>query len=344
MRNENLLIRSWPVVALVLITTLAALLCSAGSLSIQQAGLTMLINMVLVVGLYIFVGNSGLFSFGHTAFMAIGAYVTALVVMEPDVKAFLLPELPSFLADAQLTPVVAILLGAAIAAVAACLVGLPIVRMKPLPASLATFAVLAIVYNVAQNLDAVGGSSGLAQVPQTITIPGALAWALVAIGIAFAYSQTRSALRLRSSREDEVAARSIGVPVERDRYISFVISAFVAGLAGGVFALNFGSFTPSVFFLNAAFFAVVMLLVGGMTSLAGAVVGTIAVSLIQELLRRAEGGIELGFAEIPGRPGLQNVVLALLLLVTMAKRPLGLVGGREIAWPFRRRVSPSAGR
>jgi branched-chain amino acid transport system permease protein len=331
------LVRLWPLVLLVGLTTLCTLLAWMGDITIQQAATGALINMVLVVGLYVFVGNSGLFSFGHTAFMAVGAYMTALLAMPVEIKEFLLPELPSFLASASLGTAPAVLIGAGAAMVLGAVVGLPIVRMQPLPASLATFAVLAIVFNFAQNTNAIGGSTGLSQIPVTTTLWSALGWAVAAIVIAFAYGQTRSALRLRAAREDQEAAASVGVPVVRDRYISFVISAFIAGAAGGVFALNFGFFTPSAFYLTAAFLAVVMLVVGGMTTLSGAVVGVIAIGTIQEVLRRAEGGFDLGPLEIPGRPGLQNVILALLLILVMIKRPLGIVGGRELTWPFRSR-------
>jgi branched-chain amino acid transport system permease protein len=101
-----------------------------------------------------------------------------------------------------------------------------------------------------------------------------------------------------------------------------------------VFAQYLGFFTPDVFFINALFVSLVMLLVGGMTSLAGAVVGTITISAVQEILRRVEAGINLGPIHIPGRSGLQELGLAIILVVIMIRRPLGITGGREIHWPF----------
>lgn len=328
--------RAWPLVSLLLLTTVAGLLTSAGSLSLAQAGTNMLVNMVVVIGLYTFIGNTGLFSFGHTAFLAVGAYVTALLTISADTKAIVLPGLPHALQTAHAPTIVAVLIGGVAAAALAALVGAPIVRMAPLAASLATFGVLAIVYNVASNWQAIGGSTGLAEVPVNTTLYAALAWALLAICVAFAYQWTRSCLRVRAAREDEVAARSIGAPVARDRFVALLLSAFVVGVAGGLYAQNLGSFTPDAFFLGAAFLSIVMLLVGGMTSLAGAVVGTICISVVQELLRHVEAGVSIGPLDIPGRPGLQNVVLALLLIAVMIKRPLGLMGGRELRWPFGR--------
>jgi branched-chain amino acid transport system permease protein len=326
--------RAWPLVSLLALTAIVGLLTSAGSLSLAQAGTNMLVNVVIVVGLYTFIGNTGLFSFGHTAFLAVGAYVTALLTIPADTKTVVLPGLPHVLQTAHLPALAAVLVGGVAAVALAAVVGAPIVRMAPLPASLATFGVLAIVYNIASNWQAIGGSTGLSEVPQTTTLYVALVWALLAISAAFVYSGTRSCLRVRAAREDEVAARSIGAPVARDRFASLLLSAFIVGVAGGVFAQNLGSFTPEAFFLDAAFVTIVMLLVGGVTSLAGAVIGTLVISAVQELLRRVESGISIGPLDVPGRPGLQSVVLALLLIAVMVKRPLGLMGGKELRWPF----------
>jgi len=326
----------WPAVTLMALTTVVTLLARLGPPSLMQAGSTMLINMVIVVGLYMFIGNSGLFSFGHTAFAAVGAYVTALLTISPETKEFLMTALPSFVQGLHMPSVPAIVVGGLCASLLAALVGLPIVRMEPLAAALATFGVLAIVYNVAQNWQAVGGSTGIAEIPINTTIEVALMWALGAIALAYAYQRSRTCLRLRASREDAVAARSVGVPVERDRYVAFVFSAFVVGVGGGLFAQNIGFFTPSAFFINAAFITIVMLLVGGMTSLAGAVIGTIVVSVVQEALRRTESGLDLGVFELSGPAGLQSVALALLLLAIMVRRPEGIAAGRELTWPFRR--------
>jgi branched-chain amino acid transport system permease protein len=322
------LARFWPLLSLLVLTAVVGLATSAGSLSLAQTGTNMLVNLVIVVGLYTFIGNTGLFSFGHTAFLAVGAYVTALLTIPADTKLVVLPSLPHALQTAHVPALAAVLIGGLAAVALAAFVGAPIVRMAPLPASLATFGVLAIVYNVASNWQAIGGSTGLSEVPQNTTLYLALVWALLAISVAFAYQGTRACLRVRAAREDEVAARSIGAPVARDRFVALLLSAFIVGVAGGVFAQNLGSFTPDAFFLDAAFVTIVMLLVGGMTSLAGAVVGTLVISAVQEGLRHVESGLN--------RPGIQSVVLALLLIAVMVKRPLGLMAGKELHWPFGR--------
>jgi branched-chain amino acid transport system permease protein len=339
MNRPSALERLWPLVALAAVLLVVTSIFSQLSPALNRTVITMLINLVVVLGLYVFIGNSGIFSFGHTAFMAVGAYVTGLLTIPVETKRFLFPDLP--LLHAHVSPGLAVLIGALSAMVLAALVGVPIARMNPLAASLATFAVLAVVFNVGQNWQDIGGSSGLSEVPIVITQWTALAWAGVALVIAFCYQQSRWGLRLRATREDEVAARSVGVHVGRERFVSLVISAFIVGIGGGVLALNLGFFTPNLFYVGTAFVTLVMLLFGGMTSLSGAVVGTIVISAIQELLKHVEEGVSIGPIRISGLEGIENIVLSALLITIMIWRPLGLTQGREVPWPFRRGTTPS---
>jgi branched-subunit amino acid ABC-type transport system permease component len=326
----------WPLVALMGLTCGVALSTTAlGPDSLDRVVLAMVINLIVVVGLYTFAGISGVFSFGHAAFMAIGAYAGAILVMPPETKKFVLPDLPGFLANAQLDPVPATIAAGCVAAGAALVLSLPLARLSGLTAGLATFAVLSIVNIVARNWEQVThGTAGVSGIPTTTTIWGALVWALVAMTAAWAFQRSRIGLRLRASREDETAARSIGVAVARERMIAFVLSAFLVGVAGALFGMFIGSFNPDAFFLNITFLMVVMLVIGGTTSLAGAVVGTLVISAVAEALRRVEEGMNLGFVQIAGKPGLREVGLALVMLAILIFRPGGITAGREVRWPF----------
>ena len=174
-------------------------------------------------------------------------------------------------------------------------------------------------------------------IPTTTTIWVALAWAAAATAAAWAFQRSRIGLRLRASREEESAARAIGVGVAGERTVALVISAFFVGAAGALFGMFIGSFNPDAFFLNITFLMVAMLIIGGMTSLTGAVLGTLVISTVSELLRRAEGGLDLGLVRISAQPGLREVGLALVMLAVLILRPSGLTGGRELGWPFRPR-------
>jgi branched-chain amino acid transport system permease protein len=306
------------------------LLASLGSAVLRNVLVNMLITLILVVGLYVFVGNTGIFSFGHIGFMAIGAYTAGIVRIPRPTKAALL-QLPDVLERAHLGALQATLLGGGLAAGVAALVALPIVRLGGLTAGLATFAVLNIINVVAANLDHfTGGSTGMAGVETTTTVTSALSWSLVAIAIAWLFQQTRLCLRIRASREDEPAARALGIKVVPDRAAAFVLSAFICGLAGALYAQLTGSFGPDAFFLTTTFTVVAMLVVGGRYSLSGAVLGTLFVAAVSEGLRRIEGGVRIGSVSIPARPGLQELGLALALLLTLLLRPRGITGGNEV--------------
>jgi branched-chain amino acid transport system permease protein len=261
-------------------------------------------------------------------------------VIPPETKRFVLPELPGVLARMQLDPLPATLAAGAVAASSAVLVSFPLARLSGLTAGLATFAVLSIVNVVARNWDQLThGTAGVSGIPTTTTLGGALAWAAAAMASAWMFQRSRTGLRLRAAREDESAARAIGVAVGRERAIALVLSAFFVGAAGALFGMFIGSFNPDAFFLDITFLMLVMLVIGGTTSLAGAVVGTLVISTVSELLRRLEEGADLGVLTLPGRTGLRDVGLALALLAILIFRPAGLTGGRELAWPRRSRAT-----
>ena len=270
-------------------------------------------------------------SFGHISFMAIGAYTAGLLTISPLMKLAVMSQLPDFIEHAHWGSAPAVIMGGVVAAVFATVVSIPLMRLSGLAASLATFAVLNIVFIVSDNWTQVtNGSAGIADIPTATTALGATAWALLVVCVAFAFQATRSGLRLRASREDDVAAQSIGIMIVHERRVSFVLSAFIGGIGGGVFAQFIGSFNAQSFYLSLTFLTFVMLVVGGTRSLAGAVIGSLFISLVSAVLVRVESGVSLGLVEIPARPGLREVALALIMLATLILRPSGITGGREI--------------
>jgi branched-chain amino acid transport system permease protein len=336
-RNHDILPRLWPLVALLAIVAVIAVCASFAPVVLQRRATQGLINLIAVVGLYVFVGNSGVLSFGNVAFMAVGAYVSALLTMKTTAKAVFLPELPGLIANAEWPSLPGALAGGGAAAVVAFLVGLPLMRLSGVSASIATFAVLVVVYIVLGNWTAVtGGQNSLMGLPAYVDLWTALGWALAAIVIAFAYQETRSALQLRASREDEAAAQAAGVDVVRHRLIAFVISAFLSGIAGVLLAHFLGIVRVENFYLDLTFLIVAMLIIGGRGSLTGAVAGAVVIALLTELLRQIEIGIQIGKTTIGAPPGVGDVILALTMLLIILFRPNGLAGGRELTWPFRR--------
>jgi branched-chain amino acid transport system permease protein len=333
---------SWPLLSLAAVVTAAALVVTGLSGEVlDRTVITSLVDLIFVVGLYIFVGNSGVFSFGHISFAAIGAYTAAILTIPAHSKNgvpgkdVLLTSVPHFLAQTSVHPIFATLIGGGVAAVFALVLSIPLMRLSGLGASLATLAVLVIVNVVASNWQQItNGTSGIAGVPNSTTMKSALIWALIAMLIAYVFQQTRWCLRLRATREDEVAARAAGIGVFMERRIAFVISAFFVGIGGALYGGFLGSFNPSAFYLTLTFFTVAMLVVGGMTSLAGAVIGVLFIEVVRELLRQIEERSVLTFVpHFIAQPGLREVGLSVIMVLVLILRPTGLTRGQEIPWP-----------
>ena len=312
-----------PLAAPLLLTLVATGFVAAVNQDVMtRIGINMLINLILVVGLYLFVGNSGVLSFGHISFMAVGAYTSAIVSIPAPMKHFLLPQLPGFLEHAHTGPTGAALVAAAVAAVIGFGLSIPLMRLAGLLAAIATLAVLEITQVVASNWDAVTrGTGGMFAVPTDSSLLGCLAWAAIAIVVTFAYQSSGSGLRLRASRESDTAAAAVGINITRDRVIAFTLSAAIVGVGGSLYAHFLGAFSPANFYFDPTFLTLAMLIVGGIGSLLGAVAGTIAVTIISEGFLRIE--------QSTGWSGLREVALAVVLLVILALRPRGLTGGRE---------------
>jgi branched-chain amino acid transport system permease protein len=336
----NRIARLWPLLSMMLLVLLLAQVGFFGGEVLAREVTLGLINLIIVLGLYVFIGSSGVFSFCHIAFVAIGAYTTGLLALPEELKIAVLPQLPHFLATTSIDQWSAIAVGGALAGVFAIVASLPLMRLAGLPASLATFAVLMVVYVVISNWTKVtNGPQGLAGLPTDLSTGEALVVALVVLVAAYAFSRSGVGLRLRASREDEPGARSVGIGIDRERRIAFVISGVFCGLAGGLYAVFLGSFTADNFFLDMTFMTIVMLVVGGTGTLSGAVVGTAVVVAWTSLLTHLENGMDVG-VELKAPAGLQEVGLALMLLVVLLVRPRGLAGGREVTWPFGRSRGP----
>jgi branched-chain amino acid transport system permease protein len=172
-----------------------------------------------------------------------------------------------------------------------------------------------------------------------------LVWAVIFMLVVFAFQESRWGLRLRASREDEIAARAYGVGVYNERRAAWVLSAFVMGIGGALYGQFLGTFDANAFYLDITFLIIAMLVVGGRNSLAGAVIGSLFISIIAEALRHVESGFNISFIHLRGRPGIAALGLGAIMLGTLIWRPNGLTGGREITWPitrFMRRQSAAA--
>ncbi len=347
MRN-GIVFRLQPFVTPLLLCAFLLALASVARLfgfsGFERTVVELLIRVTLVVGLYIFIGNSGVMSFGHVGFMCIGAYAAAWQTVLPAMKNMMLPGLPSFLLDYALPVLPAAILSGLLSAAVALLIGLLIMRLSGIAASIATFAFLAVVNVVYSNWDSVtGGTSSVIGIPTYIDVWVAFGWAAVAVAIAAGYSASRFGLALRAVREEPAGAQACGVNVFRARLIAFVVSAFVVGIAGVLDAHFLGVVNPDAYYLGKTFIALAMLVVGGVGSLSGAVVGVVSISALMEILIRFEQGLVIGGVRLSIPNGVQEIAIGVAMMLILIYRPSGLMGSREIRLPrFSRYLGASA--
>jgi branched-chain amino acid transport system permease protein len=232
----------------------------------------MLINVVVVVGLGTFMGNAGIVSFGHAAFMAIAAYVSGLASMDPVSRSAIMPTFPHELDGFSLPFGAGIVLALVLVAVFAALSGSAIVRLRADSAAIATLGVLVIVNVVLLNARSLtNGAQPLYGVSLRTTWQWAFVAAVVAIAISRWYRESNLGLQLRASREDEIAAQALGVNVRTRRLEAWILSAVLAGLGGVLLGHFLGAFSPSQFYLTYTVTIVAMLIVGGGGTVTGAV-------------------------------------------------------------------------
>jgi branched-chain amino acid transport system permease protein len=314
----------------------AALVGTIVSTSTETYVINALVNVAIVVALYIFIGNSGVLSFGHISFVAVGAWAAGVLSMPVEEKPAIMPNLASLLRDHTVGNVWSLALAAAVGAAFALVVGLPLMRLSGLAAGIATFGVLEITHNVLRYWEKIGpGLNTFSAVPETTGLLQASVGAALAVVVAYAYKRSRFGRLLSATREDAAAARAVGVSVYRQRLIAFVLSGALAGFAGGLYVHLLPVNTEAVY-LNLTFITLAMLVIGGATSLWGAVVGALAVSAVDAFLAEAESGINVFGRSLDLPAGTRIVVVSALMAIVLILRPTGLTGGREFSLRQRR--------
>jgi branched-chain amino acid transport system permease protein len=320
--------------SLSLITGLV-LICVAvhltGNLLVENALAEALVYMVMVVGLWVFVGNSGIISFGHVSFAMIGAYASAWQTCCLSMRGVFMPGLPNWLLHADVPVAIAALLSATLAAAYAAFGGVAIMRFGTFSAPIGLLSLLFVTKTVYENwTDVTAGQSSIVGLPLYVDIWTALGVVCLAIIVAHLYKVSAHGLRLQAAREDDAAARASGVGIWRERMIAYVLSAFLFAIGGVLYGHFLGTLAVSEFWLDMTFLTLAMLVVGGMRSLTGAVVGTLVVSGGRELLRAFEQGFDIAGTTIAAPQGTQEIALAVILLVILIFRPQGLLGDREL--------------
>jgi branched-chain amino acid transport system permease protein len=322
-----------------------------------------LIDAIIVLGMQVFIGNTGILSFGHIGFGAIAGYAFAVSAISPVEKMKRIPDAPFGLTDVNVDPLLAVLIALAVTLVVALVVGLGLARSGAesgaVSATVITLALLFVTHEVARNWPAVTGGdrAGLSfRIGGTLNGRVAIYVALfLAILVARLYAQSRGGRLAVAAREDDLAARAMGVNPLVQQMVALLISVAIVSVGASLRVYEKGSILPGDFFFNLTLVTLVMLIVGGRRSVSGALLGVAVITAGRELARRlGQDGFEMFGVGLDGAPldwifreNLKTVFLGVSMLGFMIWRPSGLLDDWELdEWlhaKFRRsRESPPA--
>lgn len=293
-----------------------------------------LIYIVLGLSMNLINGFTGLFSLGHAGFMAIGAYTTALLTIPPELKEvnFYMKPIVPFLADLDVPFVFALLMGGVMAAVFGFLIGAPVLKLTDDYLAIATLGFSEIIRVVIINLQSVtNGALGLKGIPQikntfiadlfNVKPQINLLWsgvaAIITVYLMIRLMNGSYGKALKAIREDEIAARSMGVNLFKHKVMSFTLGSFLAGVGGGLLAVSLGTIDPTLFKFALTFNILLIVVLGGMGNIKGTVFSAIIVTVAMEALRFLDRSMDLGFLVTPALPGLRMVVFSMILMMVI---------------------------
>lgn len=288
------------------------------------------ITLIMVMGFQVYMGNSGILNWSYVGYVGIGAFASAIFSMTPNVKSMQIPGMYQALINLNMPYGVALIMGALVAMIIAAIIAWPLMRLSDAAGAITQFSLL-IVINVilAQWVQVTNG-------PRTFTLGGsrqttfwvAIGVAVIAIIAAFIFKESSLGLKLRASRDDKYAARSSGVNFVAVRYLGYVTSAFMGGLAGGLYSHYILSITASSFYMSLLFTLLSMLVVGGSMSVSGAFFGTVILTLVKQGLRQVEPLLTRSGIEASGSA---EIIVAVLMIVFLIWQPDGIMGRKELS-------------
>ena len=290
----------------VLLYVVMMVLIKVGIINRYYEGIVRLIciNIIMAVSLNLVCGFMGQLALGHAGFMSVGAYAAALFTMHCG-----LPEAVAF--------PLGLLVGGIVAAIVGFLIGIPALRMRGDYLAIITLGFGEIIRVVANALPITGGAKGLSGIPASTNFSWAYWVMILSVFVLFAFIKSRHGRAVISIREDEIAAEASGIRTTYYKMMAFVLAAFFAGIAGGLYAHHVGVLAPTKFDFNYSVEFLVMVVLGGMGSITGSIIAAIVLTILPEALR--------GFEDY------RMLLYSLVLIVMMLFRPTGLLGTYEFS-------------
>ena len=315
-------------------TTLYA---SGGSASRDNIVTQMFINAIIVIGMQIYIGNTGVLSFGHVGFGAVAGYTFAVLAISVDRKAVTIRNAPFGLSDIQWDPIPAGIAAVVVTVIVAMIVGIGLARSAAtsgaIAATVITLAVLFLAHEVAVNWeDLTGGDRGGLSFSIGGTLDSVVPIHLGLFGsilLARLYGTSRSGRIAQSAREDGLAAIAMGHEPGRHQTIALAVSMILVAVGASLRVFELGSITPRFFFFEFTLLTLTMLIVGGRNSLSGALLGVVIITVGNELSRFLAGSSVEALPFI-FRPGLSGLFLGLAMIGFMIFRPKGILQDWEL--------------
>ena len=307
------------------------------------------IYIILALSLNLINGFVGLFSLGHSGFMAVGAYTSALLTMPKEMKEmnFFLEPIAPWLLNIELPFPVALLIGGLLAALVGALVAAPVLRLNDDYLAIATLGFSEIIRVIFTNTQSMtNGALGLKGLT-AIGITGKSAegywwiWGIVILTVVFMVLLINSTYgrAFKAIREDEIAAEAMGVNLFKHKMMAFVIGSFFAGIGGSLLGHLMGTIDPLLFRYLLTFNIVLIVVLGGIGSITGSVISAIIVTIAMEALRVLDGTMQFGSLVINGIPGTRMVVFSALLMLVILFYQRGLMGTKEFSWDWFKKLS-----
>ncbi len=262
------------------------------------------INIILAVSLNLTAGCLGQLALGHAGFMSIGAYAGAIFAIYSP--------LPG-----EITLILSMLIGGAVAAVFGLLVGIPVLRLKGDYLAIITLGFGEIIRVIMENLEITGGASGLRGIPNNTNFTTAYWVMVIVIAVHFTLMWSRHGRSIKAICADDIAAEAAGVRTTYYKVFTFTISAFFAGIAGALYSQHIGLLSAKAFDFNRSIEILVLVVLGGLGSFTGSIVAATGLTTLTELLRE--------FSDW------RMLVYALALILVMLFKPSGLFGRYEFS-------------
>ena len=293
------------------------------------------VNAILALSLNLIYGFTGMFSLGHAGFMAIGAYVCALLILTPAQKEtmWILEPLVWPLSVIQSPFFVAVLLGGLIAALCGLIIAIPVLRLGGDYLGIATLGFAEIIRVVLTNLSFItNGALGIKGIPNYANLWWNYGWLLLTLFVIVRLVNSNFGNVLKAIRDDEIAAKNMGINTFFYRVVSFSVGAFFAGVGGALMGSLVTTIDPKMFVFTLTFNVLMITVAGGLGSITGSLIGSVVITVLLEWLRIVENPLVIGNFEIPGIPGMRMVIFSLALILIILFRSEGIMGMKEISW------------